>query len=89
MRSGQVGLFEAEEEVIVQVGIALGVDEERVADAAPVDGEPLPVWSDREDRLPRLDGSEPVDGSLDELDLQILEQALVYEGEDLLFATLV
>jgi hypothetical protein len=59
MRSGHVGLFEAEEQVIVQVRIALGVDEERVADAAPVDGERLPVWSDPEDRRPRLDGNSP------------------------------
>jgi hypothetical protein len=34
MRSGHVGFFEAEEQVTVQVRIALGVDEERVADAA-------------------------------------------------------
>jgi hypothetical protein len=42
MRSGHVGLFEAEEHVIFQVGVALGVDEERVADAAPVDGNFFP-----------------------------------------------
>jgi hypothetical protein len=34
MSSGHVGFFEAEEQVTVQVRIALGVDEERVADAA-------------------------------------------------------
>src|SRR4029453_10331412 len=83
MGPSHVRLRFGEEIVVAQVGIALRVDEERVSDAAPVQVDLRPVWRDPGDGPTGLDGGEPVDGALYELDALVLEQALVHERERL------
>ena len=63
----------AEEHVVVQVGVTLGVDEEGVSDSTSIEEKLAPVRSDHDDGSPRLDGGELIDRALDVLDTHILE----------------